>query len=305
MEKVKLFAWSVPLKVFHEVIDGDIVDWSKQLYTVPVHTFVTVGDDWLEEPGVIPDKTGYWYCAGDFCPSDHKLVVNNYIGEVERDFVYCLVQPDIHRRDEEHGIKVIGGTYAVDYVCHNITNRVIYSYLPEMTLLNRGLPITGYKAVINSYLGVYGRIKREWLSTINACRSRCSPQLGESPNDSIPPVEQDDEISKIHLHAADGDIELGTDLDEKLKAIDLHYRVSTEYVYLRYKRGLISKTAFNKHLLNLHIQVIRQTEMKVGVEMTRKIYGEYNLPPITPDLGFKKRHVKKAFKVVNKSKEYA
>ena len=305
MEKVKLFAWSIPLKVFHDVIDGDIVDWSKQLYTVPVHTFVTVGDDWLKEPGVIPDKTGYWYCAGDFCPSNHKLVVSNYIGEVEQDFAYCLVQPDIHESDAEHGIKVIGGKYAFDYVCHNITNRVIYSYLPNMTLLNRGLPIVGYKAVINSYLGVYGRIKREWLSTIDACQSRCSPQLGEIPNEPIPPVTEDDEVSKIHFHAADGDAELGKELDEKLKVIDQNYRLNTEYVYSRYKHRFIGKKTFNKLLLNLHIQVIRQTEMKIGREMTKKIYGEYNLPLITPSLYFKKRHIKKVFKVGNKSKEYA
>ncbi len=300
----QIHVWSVPIKAMRRIAIPismqlaiaeklDFIPWIDKLFKLPSHTFVTISNDWLNPPSP-GGKWGYWYCAGDFYPTDGELGLGEEITNCNVDFACCLVKPNIKLEDEAHSKKVIGGSYLVDFVCHNITNRVLYASPGMPTLADTKIPVTGYKAVVNSPLGIYGRQEREWHLIIDKCTRASLPP--DDPRFNIPPDDiafpygpmrnKDDEITRIHLKAVNGDVAKAESITEKLYKIDKLYGQRSSEIYVLFENSHLSFEQFNTNMEILLHNTILHTESIVGEEITSKIYGDYDLsPPDTSDYG--------------------
>ena len=142
--------------------------WLDQIVKVVVHTFAV---DASRIPINELNPSGYWYCAGDFCAVD-EAGVYQHLGRADVELAKCLVIPDIKDDHPERAKLVIGGEYGVHYVCHNITNRILFSTPESETLIDLDLKTTGYEIVVKSALGVYGQNRIEWGLRQQKCCSR-------------------------------------------------------------------------------------------------------------------------------------
>lgn len=282
----RIYIWSVPIKPLRRVsvplkVQAGVIKilpWMEKFFLKPVHTFATIGSDWLEPP-IENLKEGYWYCAGDFCSTEDKKVFGLEVDDSDVEFARCLVTPDIQKEDEEeHNLKVISGIYPIDFVCHNISNRVLYASKDIVTLANMGLPLTAYKAIINTPLGVYGRHTREWLLTINNC---CTIK-SDFKEPKKPIRTKEEELDLIHLRAAGGDKGKANNISSALENIDAYYARRSELLYKNYDSGLIGILVLNAEMENLLRTTLYQTEKKLGKDLTKKIYGDYSLDLESP-----------------------
>jgi hypothetical protein len=282
--KVNAHVWSTPVKPLRkfsvpfnvQMRIVEIVPWLEKLFKLPVHTFVTLNDDWYEIPAK-NTKEGYWYCAGDFCPTDNKTVSGFEIDDLDTDFACCLVKPDIKLDDPEHEHEVIGGSYLVDFVCHNIANRILYASKENITLLDTSVPLTGYKAIVNSPLGVYGRNKREWSLIIDKCS-----RLPIAPNDPKTPPKKPqrtkaEELNLIHLRASRGNVVKSQNITDTLYKVDQIYSDNSEAIYNNFDAGDMGIEQLNEKMEKLLKQTIVSTERIVGKSVAKEIYGDYVL----------------------------
>ena len=265
-----VYVWSRPLNV--HCVDATLKCLRIKKYTpwlhriFPVHTFVTTEESWINHCQA--NRPGYWYCAGDF-PNRGDIVAGSSGVDEDIHYAYCLVTPDIKKSDPRHKKQVIDGTYGLDFVCHNITNRVLYASPNRITLSDNilSIPLTGYKAVVACHLGVYGRIGKEWQSTINRCRNTSSPNLRT----------RQEEIDAIHLRAADGNQESAQEITERLKNIDQDYLNDSNKKFEQFYKKEINSRVFNDDMETLLINTIFKTERAVTVNLAHKIYGDYTL----------------------------
>lgn len=272
----KLVLCSVMIKPVRILIKDAILTWFDQIVRVPVHTFV------VEESKIplnLAKLDGYWYCAGDFCDVD-EAGVYQHIDEADIDFARCLVSPNIKDDDPRRPKLVIQGEYGVNYVCHNIANRVLFSTNSKQTLGDIEIPKTGYSAVVKSALGVYGQNKVEWERRKATCKygsySEESGRLHHSPDEGMA-EERESEIDKIHLAACGGDQAKAENLSYALKDIDDRFYLSTNEAIEEYGNGRTDFKAFNRKMLNACSLLFSQTIETVGSKMTKEIYPKCNL----------------------------
>ena len=296
-----LFVWSIPLKSLPMPmgVSGsealtvvrmaiNVQPYLSRVFRLPVHTFCTLNDNWTTPPD--SENSGYWYCAGDFCQTNIDPISGVSLDSFDKDYAQCLVKPNIQLSHPRHQVKVIGGSYLLDFVCHNIVNRILFACSPTKTLVDTDLPLVGYKAIVNSPLQVYGRNKLEWINRVSACSliSSSAGGAGVSPfassetgadfEDSVELSlrSQETELRKIHVRA------LGNEDDAEkisiiLNPIDELYRGTSAALYKGWLEGKINTLILNEQMEKLLITTIRETEVLIGRGATEAIYGEYFL----------------------------
>jgi nucleoid DNA-binding protein len=146
-----LFAWARPISKRNKV----------------EHTWITTYDSgktkYLNIAQVTAAKELYWYCWGDFHSSGRLL--GTQVGDVQ--LANCYVEPNANSRT----IAPARGTifsYALDGVCHQLANQVLYS-----TISNGQVPLTvegavGYRSSTYIY-GMYGLQHEAWAAKIASC----------------------------------------------------------------------------------------------------------------------------------------
>lgn len=249
--------------------------WIDQVVRIVVHTYV------VDEKCVPldPENTkGYWYCAGDFCDIDEAGVTQDIIN-ADIGYAKCLVSPDIKDDDIERPQRVISGEYGVHYVCHNITNRVLFASNEKYTLVDIEAPITGYEAVVKSALGIYGQNQVEWHRRCQFCNSSTDDpkELVLTPDNRPKIRTRSDEISRIHTRAASGNVRKAERLTEALSDIDSMYLANTEKLILEYERNELTIDNFNILMVNETANLFQKTISTVGREVAQKIYPDCNL----------------------------
>lgn len=264
------YIWSAPLKP----IRSRVPYWLHLIFDSPVHTFATIGSNWIASPA--NNRSGYWYCAGDFCATNQATVNGQEVASVDVDYARCLVKPDIDYTDTRHPAEVIGGAYGIDFVCHNIVNRILYAADPKITLVSTNIPLTGYKFIVNGPLGIYGRNDREWGQAILLCAINQNAPL-PSLSDVM------DEIQNIHKRAL-GE-EMAMDVTEALADVDARYRSYSREFSSQYDDGKLNFLQFNIQNQILARETIASTESIIGPKNTRAIYGEYSTDLTSNNLG--------------------
>lgn len=255
--------------------------WIDQIVRIAVHTFVV---DESKVP-LNPEKVeGYWYCAGGFCDIDESGV-SQHIGSCDIEFAECLVAPNIKDDDPERPEKVIAGEYGIHYVCHNITNRVLYATDDRDTLIDIDIPVTGYEVVVKSALGIYGQNKVEWSRRRQGCIDGCY-QSDPPPSLALAPERtRDEEMHRIHLRAANGDIAKAQRLTVALKDIDNAYLLETDSLVKDFDRQVIDREVFHTSMVATTRRMFDRTIREVGLENTKKIYPHCELETTEPTSG--------------------
>ncbi|EGQ7919927.1 hypothetical protein ACWO25_004689 [Vibrio parahaemolyticus] len=200
------------------------------------------------------------------------------------------MKPGVKLDEPNHELDVIGGSYLIDFVCHNIANRVLFSSKENITLVDTSIPITGYKSIVNSPLGVYGRNKREWALIIDKCSNlkfkpddpksddpESDDPESDDPNspDIKPQRTKDEEIELIHLRASRGDVVKAKNITDALYDIDQKYAYESEKIYRDFDDQVINLEQLNTRMENLLANTISETENSVGRTVAKAIYGDY------------------------------
>jgi hypothetical protein len=229
---------------------------------IPVHTFATIGDHWRNEKEI--NNGVYWYCAGDFYASndiDVQKVMVSKIFDIE--YASCLVLPNIKYWGNVNGHqKVIDGRYAADFVCHNLANRVLSALSPRTTLADYDIDLTGYKLIVGSYLGIYGRDDAEWTQRQQQCKQE----------NQMRKKDEEDELKKIHNKSLKG-IANYQDITASLEKVDANYKKQTTDIYTEYRTNKIGDNEFHKLMAIAMINLLNQTESIVGGDITKAIHG--------------------------------
>lgn len=264
--------------------------WLDQIVKVVVHSFAVDRTKLPLDPSA---PNGYWYCAGDFCNTDESGVYQ-HLSESDLDLAKCLVSPDIKDDHPEREQLVISGEYGVHYVCHNITNRVLYATDKCSTLIDLDLKTTGYEIVVKSTLGIYGQNKVEWDNKKRSCIA-LDYERGTYTKGRLRPIKErtrQEEVAKIHLRACGGDIEKSRNLTDALAKVDEKFLLQTESIVYAYNEGGLDTSVFHKEMVDACMRLFSSTIRIVGIDMTKKIYpgcdietgSEDNIRQIQPRL---------------------
>ena len=249
--------------------------WIDQVVRIVVHTFA-VEESKLPLDPKNPD--GYWYCAGDFCDIDEAGVYQN-LSQADLELAQCLVSPNIKDDHPARAKLVISGEYGIHYVCHNITNRILYATESCYTLIDLDIKTTGYEVVVKSALGVYGQNKVEWERRKLKCgdnNDACNSSTANGDMNNKPDITRDDEIHKIHLRAAGGNVDKARNLTEALGTIDNNFYSTTDNLVSQFDSGTIDEINFHSKMLNSCAMLFSETISTVGHKMTQRIYPDCN-----------------------------
>lgn len=250
--------------------------WLDQVVKVVVHTFAVDESKYPINPEA---PNGYWYCAGDFCDID-EAGVHQHLSSADLNFAKCLVSPDIQDDHPDREKLVISGEYGVHYVCHNITNRVLYATEKCETLIDLDIKTTGYEIVVKSVLGIYGQNKVEWERRKQKCSGSdelCDPKGKNNDLNSRPDRTRDEEIKRIHLRAAGGNTEKASNITHALSATDNDFFSTTERLLQEYEAGVINMDGYNMKMLSACSLLFSESIRIVGRPMASKIYPECNI----------------------------
>lgn len=250
--------------------------WITDLFpAIPVHTFI-VDSKYSKYPA---DRAkNYWYCAGDHLKANSPGVTQALV-TANLDLVKCLVAPDIKDDDIMRPEKVIGGEYGLNYVCHNIANRVLFAcnfrgYANTITLADLDIPIHGYSFVVKSALGVYGQDLSEWSNRVKACN--CTGRIFKDPSDFS--QSRKNEIDKIHVAAA-----LNMDeyrlFNNDLAQVDNEYLKYTKSIYEDFQSKKTSIERYNGSMVHLARRLYEDTAKKVGSDAAERIFPGFSLFP--------------------------
>ena len=163
---------------------------------------------------------------------------------------------------------VISGQYGVQYVCHNITNRVLYSTKNRDTLIDVDILATGYEVVVKSVLGVYGQNKVEWERR----KKNCTGSNNVYGSSVTPDKTQREEIYKIHLRASAGNMDKAEQLTNALHDIDNEFNIATSLILKVFEDDKITLEQFNLSMVKVCAKLFSQTISMVGRDMAIKIY---------------------------------
>jgi len=137
-----LYAWARPLGI------DDKLD----------HTWVTdfqPATKYSNITAVIADKANLWFCWGDFHTNKMRSIGKDGANLA---LAQCLVTPN---DPNAHGTIF---RYAIDGVCHQLANQVLYSTTNKITVSNAH----GYRLSHFLY-GTYGTQKTAWAKKIASC----------------------------------------------------------------------------------------------------------------------------------------
>lgn len=268
---------SVPISPIRNRLWKHSLTWIDLIVSVPVHTFAV---DARKIPLDPLNPQGYWYCAGDFCDIYEPGVDQDFVS-ADIDYANCLVAPDIKDDHKDRPAKVIAGVYNINYVCHNITNRILYATDARKTIVDLDISINGYANVVKSKLGVYGQNKYEWKNRKRTCtflhRLRNRTVDSQTQQESLKLRAK--EIEKIHLRACGKDREKATRLTEVLKDIDEEYYQATESLIERWGKGKLNLDTFNFMMVKASFRLFGETAKLVGEKLTQRIYPDCFIEP--------------------------
>lgn len=271
-KQMKLVVCSAMVKPARLLIFYKLRTWLDQVVHIVVHTFAV-------EESKLPldsnDPDGYWYCAGDFCDIDEAGVYQHLIS-ADIDFAKCLVAPNIKDDHPNHSELVIAGEFGVHYVCHNITNRVLYATENCHTLIDLDIKTTGYEIVVKSPLGIYGQNKVEWERRKLLCSDKNTSCLTDATNNKLDRT-REEEINNIHLRAVGGNFEKAQNLTDLLDEIDSIFYSTTESLISQFDSRMIDEDSFHSEMLNASAKLFSETISTVGRQMTQRIYPGCNI----------------------------
>lgn len=272
--QTNLVVCSAIIKPIRLMIFYRIAVWINLIVKIPVHTFAVEESEIPLDP---ENPKGYWYCAGDFCNIDEAGVFQDLI-QIDMDFAKCLVSPNIKDDDPCREQNVISGEYGVHYVCHNITNRILYATKDKSTLIDLDIQTTGYPVVVKSALGIYGQNRVEWRRRKDNCRC-CGNQDSDSKIGKNKKTDRtrDEEILRIHLRAADGNRRTADNLTDALNSVDNEFYLLTKHLINQFNRGSINRESFKSGMVTACGVLFSKTINIVGREMTQKIYPDCNI----------------------------
>lgn|GEM_PF-2864851 len=277
-ENDELVVCSVMVAPARRLVFYKFRSWVDQLVRVAVHTFAV---DSGKIPLDLEQPEGYWYCAGSFCDID-EAGVSQHICTADLDYAQCLVAPSIKDDDSERPEKVISGEYGVHYVCHNITNRILYATEKRETLVNLDIPITGYELVVKSALGIYGQNKFEWQKRRESCGGVAADgsvgAFGKmGPSENLEVRSRDEEIDLIHLRACRWDKAKAIKVSEALLETDEIFRQDTNQLIEEFDSGDFSIDEFNAKMISAANRLLGATIKTVGMEMAKNIFPDCEL----------------------------
>ena len=245
--------------------------WLDQIVNIAAHTFVV---DESKVPLNPENPDGYWYCAGDFCNID-EAGVYQYLIHANIDYAKCLVAPNITDDHPNREKMVISGQYGIHYVCHNITNRVLYSTEDRNTLIDLDIKATGYEVVVKSSLGIYGQNKVEWERRKKTCSGKANADIDRhvgTPKVKTKENTRGDEIYKIHLKASDGDANKAERLTYALLDIDHKFYYQTLVAINEFDKKNIDTDEFNSNMIKACATLFSDTIREVGLDVTTRIF---------------------------------
>lgn len=264
--------------------------WLDQVVRIVVHTFA------VEESKVPLDPEnpdGYWYCAGDFCNVD-EAGVSQHLSDADINYAKCLVAPNIKDDHPARDSMVITGQYGIHYVCHNITNRVLFSTANKDTIIDLDIATTGYELVVKSVLGIYGQNKVEWERRKEECSGSFCLSDGRriaAPSTGGAEKSREDEIRKIHLRAAGGDRAKSERLTFALKDIDQKFYLRTQEIVNEFDGNIIDYDKAMSHMVRACANLFSDTIRQVGRDMASRIYPDCIIelevePEVTPQRAY-------------------
>ena len=137
-----LYAWARPLDIDPRLDHTWVTDYQ------PASSYADIG-------AVVKAFKNYWYCWGDFHTNDFRAIGHDGADET---IAKCLVWPN---DANSHGTIF---RYAIDGVCHQLANQVLYSTGSQMVVSKAN----GYG--ISSFLyGPYGLTHSAWAHKIHVC----------------------------------------------------------------------------------------------------------------------------------------
>lgn len=150
---------------------------------------------------------------------------------------------------------VIEGKYLIDFVCHNIANRIL-SPLGK-TIADSTLNIAGYKLVVMSHMGIYGKKKDDWIKKIFPC--------GSVVRNNDNPIY---EIQRIH-HKITTNMTHDPNLDDILMNIDTQFIQTMEII-----EKIEDPIEYHKQLTKAYYSLIKTTEELAGPYICKQLYGK-------------------------------
>ena len=250
--------------------------WLDQVVRIVVHTFAVEESKLPLNP---EEPSGYWFCAGDFCDID-EAGVYQHLSNADLGFAKCLVSPDIKDNHPEREILVISGEYGVHYVCHNITNRILYATDKCETLIDLDIKTTGYEVVVKSVLGIYGQNRVEWENRKQRCAGESASNNPACKNIDLknrPNRTRDEEIHRIHLRAARGNTAKAENITHALNETDNNFYASTGQLFEQYDAKIIDLDGYNLGMVNACSLLFSETIRIVGRSVAIEIYPECNI----------------------------
>lgn len=272
----KLVVCSVVIAPARHLVFYKFRTWLDQVVRIVVHTFA------VEESKIPLDPEnpdGYWYCAGDFCDIDESGVSQD-LSQADIDYAKCLVAPNIKDGDPIREKMVISGQYGIHYVCHNITNRILYSTQQKNTIIDLDIATTGYEVVVKSALGIYGQNKVEWeRRKANCSNSSCASSGAQfaKPLTGGGEKSREDEIRKIHFRAARADKAKSERITDALAGIDYKFYLRTEEIVNEFDSRKIDLQTANLKMMNACATLFSETISIVGRDVTSRIYPGCNI----------------------------
>lgn len=269
----QLVACSVIVAPARKLVFYKFRTWLDQIVRIVVHTFV-VDESKVPLDSKSPD--GCWYCAGEFCNID-EAGVYQHLSRANIDYAKCLVAPNIKDDHPDREEMVISGQYGIHYVCHNITNRVLYSTENRETLIDLDIKTTGYEVVVKSVLGVYGQNRVEWERRKEKCSGEAKVIDGSGVaiiQTGVTEKTREEEIRKIHLKASGGNAGKAERLTYALQEIDHKFYLQTQEIVNEFDLENINFDEANSNIVRACATLFSETIREVGRDMATRIYPD-------------------------------
>lgn len=251
------------LHIWKRPVDTIILSWLLD------HTFATTDNNWYSEAQV-DNATEYWYCYADkfsgTLPNNLDKVVGVFAGDVDENFARCLTQPNIKKGDWRHDPHVAKGSYLSEWVCHQLTNRVLAALNGSPTIIdyNTNYIVAGYYLSVQRY-GPYGRDIKEWLSRYHGCSKKSGIQSN--------PMKSKSRELKAIMSVFKGSTDATPASLETLDEINQYYLNQIESVFKAYQDKKISESELQSRVGLLEIQQLKATEELIGHEATIELHG--------------------------------
>lgn len=258
MGTVKLFAWARP-------VVGAVYS--------PDHTWVTTYDNRIDQYATIEDVRAadeqFWYCWGDFHSQGGTHAIQDGFlaaGGASLPYAACLCMPDVPSKAHPLARGTIF-TYALDGVCHQLANQVLWATDPTGKAPATVNKADGYR-ISEFFFGTYGVQHTAWAQKKVSCstsrRLEMNMRQAEAPDDRF----------EEHLH----EVLTGPDAEAKIAQLLDFRREMMEHMAKIREHAFLSRQMPNVEMLNdMYSTFLGQASAILGKQDYEKVFGQ------TPD----------------------